>query len=53
MKSTLRIRAHARANALANAALLLSVMIAPGMAADQPLSSKAAAGVKHKVIFQG
>ena len=48
MKSTLRILA----NALANAALLSSVMIAPGMAADQPLFSKAAAGVKHKVIFQ-
>lgn len=48
MKSTL----GTLANALANAALLLSVIIAPGMAADQPPSSRAAAGVKHKVIFQ-
>jgi intracellular sulfur oxidation DsrE/DsrF family protein len=44
MKSTL--------NTLVSAALLLSVMIAPGMAADQSPSSKAAAGVKYKVIFQ-
>jgi uncharacterized protein len=48
MRSTLSILR----NALANTALLLSVIIAPGMAADQPLSSKPAAGVKYKVIFQ-
>jgi uncharacterized protein len=52
MKSTLSTLANALAKALANAALLLSVMIGPGIAADQPLSSKAATGVKHKVIFQ-
>src|SRR5437764_1225853 len=56
MKSTLSVMANALANklakALAHSALLLSMMIAPGIAADQPVSSKSAAGVKHKVIFQ-
>ena len=52
MRSTLGILRNAFALALVNTALLLSVIIAPGMAADQPLSSKPAAGVKYKVIFQ-
>jgi hypothetical protein len=44
MRSTLGILRNALA--LVNTALLLSMMIAPGIAADQPLSSKPAAGVK-------
>ena len=56
MKSTLSVMVNALAKklakALAHSALVLSMMIAPGIAADQPLLSKSAAGVKHKVIFQ-
>ena len=56
MRSTLGILRNALATALvialADAALLSSMIIAPGMAADQPLSFKPATGVKYKVIFQ-
>ncbi len=52
MRSTLGILRNALAIALVNTPLLLSVIIAPGMAADQLQSSKSAAGVKYKVIVQ-